>query len=212
MARWSRYMVVGTLCVTAAGCGRQRSGPTDQWPSFVDEFIEAYFAANPLFAAYQGRHEYDGMFPDWSDAGLRRWFARLHQLRDSAAAFRIDSANVSARFERDYLVAVIDRDLFWGERADQPHRNPEFYTATIDPNVYIAREYAPLPRRMRAFTRYAGNLPGALAHVRANLRTPMPRAYAEIGQGRFSGLASYLKNDVPQVFSSVADMGLRREF
>ena len=26
--------------------------------------------ANPLFAVYQGRHDFDGRFPDWSDAGL----------------------------------------------------------------------------------------------------------------------------------------------
>jgi hypothetical protein len=78
--------------------------------------------------------------------------------------------------------------------------------------VYIAREYAPLADRMKSFTRYASNLPAALAHVRANLRTPMPRPYAQIGQGRFSGLAAYLKSDVPQVFASVADSGLHREF
>jgi hypothetical protein len=138
--------------------------------------------------------------------------SRLHQLRDSAAAFSIDSSDSAAQLERDYVISVIDRDLFWGERADWPHRNPEFYTGSIDPNVYIAREYAPLSERMRSYTRYAANLPAALAYVRTNLRTPMPKPYAEIGQGRFSGLASYLKNDVPQVFLSVTDSGLQREF
>jgi hypothetical protein len=211
MARWSSCWLVLTLAATAS-CDRRETRSGDKWPTFVDGFLETYFAANPLFAAYQGRHEYDGMFPDWSEGGLRHWFSRLHQLRDSAAAFPLEGSDSAARFERDYLLAVIDRDLFWGERADQPHRNPEFYTVFIDPNVYIAREYAPLPRRMRAFNRYAANLPRALAHLRANLRTPMPRAYAEIGQGRFSGLASYLKNDVPQVFQSVSDLGLRGQF
>lgn len=165
-----------------------------------------------MFAAYQGRHEFDGRLPDWTDAGLKRWMSRLHQLRDSAAAFAIDSSDSASLLERDYLTAVIDRDLFWGERADLPHWNPEFYTGSLDPNVYIAREYAPLPQRMRAFTRYASNLPAALADARANLRTPMPKPFAEIGRGRTSGLASYLKNDVPQVFGSVTDSALRREF
>jgi hypothetical protein len=182
------------------------------WNRFVGGFIETYFEANPLFATYQGRHEYDGVFPDWSGAGLRRWMGRLHQLRDSAQAFPIDSSSASARLERDYMIAVIDRDLFWLERADLPHRNPEFYTGGIDPNVYLAREYAPLPERMRAFTKYATNLPGALARARANLRTPMPRAYAKIGQGRISGLAEYLEGSVPAVFASVTDTALQRQF
>ena len=191
--------------------GRTENGAGD-WNRFVSGFIETYFEANPLFATNQGRHEYDGLFPDWSETGLKRWMGRLHQLRDSAAAFPIDSSNTSAGFERDYVIAVIDRDLFWGERADLPHRNPEFYTGGIDPNVYLAREYAPLPERMRAFTKYATNLPAALAHVRSNLRTPMPKAYAKIGQGRIAGLAEYLEGSVPAVFASVTDTALQRHF
>jgi hypothetical protein len=206
---------LSTMLVAAAllgACqGRTENGAGD-WNRFVSGFIETYFEANPLFATNQGRHEFDGLFPDWSETGLKRWMGRLHQLRDSAAAFPIDSSNTSAGFERDYVIAVIDRDLFWGERADLPHRNPEFYTGGIDPNVYLAREYAPLPERMRAFTKYATNLPAALAHVRSNLRTPMPKAYAKIGQGRIAGLAEYLEGSVPAVFASVTDPALQRQF
>jgi hypothetical protein len=211
MLRW----LGGSLTLVALGfltACQTRAGGSGDWNRFVAGFLETYFEANPLFAVYQGRHEYDGRFPDWSDAGLQGWTRRLHQLRDSAAAFRLAETDSAGRFERDYLLSRIDRDLFWIERADWPHRNPEYYTDGIDPNVYIAREYAPLPERMRAFTRYAASLPEALANVRANLRTPMPKPFAQIGQGRFGGLASYLKDDVPQVFASVNDTGLQREF
>jgi hypothetical protein len=193
-------------------CGREPRRSSADWQGFVTGFIETYFEANPEFAAYQGRHEYDGAFPDWSEAGLKRWMGRLHQLRDSAAAFAIDSSKSQQQLERDYVLAVIDRDLFWGERADLPHWNPEFYTGSLDPNVYVAREYAPLPQRLRSFTRYATNLPAALANVRTNLRTPMPKSFADIGRGRLAGLASYLRDDVPRAFSSVNDSALRQEF
>jgi hypothetical protein len=205
-------MLVLALGLVAACRGRGGEATGGDWEGFVAGFLETYFEANPLFAVYQGRHEYDGRFPDWSEAGLQAWTRRLHQLRDSAAGFPIAQTDSGSRFERDYLLSRVDRDLFWLESADWPHRNPEYYTDNIDPNVYIAREYAPLADRMRSFTRYASNLPGALAQVRANIRTPMPRPYAEIGRGRFSGLATYLKSDVPQVFAAVADSGLHREF
>jgi uncharacterized protein DUF885 len=186
--------------------------PGADWGRFVSGFLETYFQANPLFAVYQGRHELDGRFPDWSDAGLQGWTRRLHGLRDSAAAFPVDSGDAADRFERDYLVAVIDRDLFWIERADWPHRNPSWYTDQIDPNVYLARPYAPLEQRMKSYTRWAAALPGALEQVRRNLRTPMPQAYADIGRGRFGGLASYLEKDVPVAFDSVRDSLTRQEF
>jgi hypothetical protein len=212
MLRSSGLSPILVAAALLAACqGRTENGGGD-WNRFASGFIETYFEANPLFATYQGRHEYDGLFPDWSEAGLTRWMRRLHQLRDSAAAFPIDSSNTSARFEQEYVIAVIDRDLFWGERADLPHRNPEFYTGGLDPNVYLAREYAPLPERIRAFTRYATNLPAALAHARSNLRTPMPKAYAKIGQGRITGLAEYLEASVPAVFASVSDTTLQRQF
>jgi hypothetical protein len=199
--------------VFAAGCrAPAENRSVSDWNRFVSGFLETYFQANPLFAVYQGRHDLDGRFPDWSDPGLKGWIQRLHGLRDSAVAFPIDSSDASSRFERDYVVAVIDRDLFWTERADWPHRNPSWYTDQIDPNVYLARPYAPLADRMKSFTRWAGALPAALSQIRKNLRTPLPKAYADIGRGRFGGLASYLEKDVPVAFDSVRDTLARRQF
>ncbi len=203
--------VAALLVLTACGPDRTAS-PTPDWDGFVAGFIETYFAADPLFAVYQGRHEFDGRFPDWSEAGLQRWAARLHQLRDSASSFPVAPADSARQLEREYLISRIDRDLFWQERADWPHRNLEYYTQNLDPNVYLAREYAALPDRMRSFTRYLSNLPGAIAQARANLRTPMPKPYAQIGVGRVSGLAGYLEKDAPQVFDSVQDTTLQRQF
>jgi hypothetical protein len=212
MVAWFRRSILATL-VAVTACRSQESGrPAREWDRFVSGFIETYFAANPLFAVYQGRHEFDGRFPDWSDAGLLAWTRRLQGLRDSAAAFPVDSADASRSLERDYLLAVIDRDLFWQERADWPRRNPAWYADQIDPNVYLARPYAPLAERMRAYTHWARSLPNALAQMRANLHTPMPRPYADIGRARMGGMVSYLEQDVPMAFDSVRDSVTRREF
>lgn len=212
MVPWSRRSVFATL-VLLGSCRSQEAGrPAREWDRFVSRFTETYFAANPLFAVYQGRHDFDGRFPDWSDAGLLSWTRRLHQLRDSAVAFPIDSSDAPRQLEREYLLAVLDRDLFWQERADWPRRNPTWYTDQIDPNVYLARPYAPLADRMRAYTHWARSLPKALAQMRSNLQTPMPRPYANIGRGRIGGMVSYLERDVPMAFDSVTDSVTQRDF
>jgi hypothetical protein len=203
------------LLAAAAPIGRPDPGPpatATDWDRYVGGLLESWFAANPLFAVYQGRHELDGRFPDWSEAGLRGWIGRMHVLRDSAAAFQLAADDSARTFEQANVLAVIDRELFWEERADWPHRNPTWYADQIDPNVYLTREYAPLPDRLRAYTRWAAALPRALEQVRANLRTPMPQVYADIGRLRFGGLASYLGHDVPQAFREVRDPALRRDF
>jgi hypothetical protein len=210
--RFRSPIVAATLILLVSCKPQEASRSARDWDQFVSGFVETYFEARPLFAVYQGRHEFDGRFPDWSDAGLQRWIRRLHQLRDSATAFTIDASDSARGLERDYLTAVIDRDLFWEERADWPHRSPSWYADQIDPNVYLARSYAPLPERMRAYTRWAQALPVALKQMQANLQTPMPRTYADIGRGRIGGMASYLERDVPVAFDSVADSVTRRSF
>ncbi len=209
--RFSSMLAI--IAASVAACQSPQAGlAAREWDKFVSGFIETYFQANPLFAVYQGRHEFDGRFPDWSDAGLQKWIRRLHQLRDSAATFPIDSSDTARGLEREYLLAVTDRDLFWLERADWPHRNANWYTDQIDPNVYLTRPYAPLTERMGAYTRWARGLPGALKQMRANLQTPMPTAYADIGRGQIGGMVSFLQTDVPLAFDSVTDSVTRRDF
>ena len=44
-------------------------GPTAEqaaWEALVESYIEDFLAAHPAFAVAQGRHEYDGMLPDWT--------------------------------------------------------------------------------------------------------------------------------------------------
>jgi hypothetical protein len=203
-------LLIASLALTG-GC-RPIAPKPSAWEGFRDGFLEAYFRARPSFAVYQGRHEFDGQFPDWSDAGLRRWIAELHRWRDSAIG--IDSAGLSSpeRFEREYLVAQIDKDLFWNETAEWPWKNPAYYGSALDPNVYVARPYTPPATRLRALTRWLAGVPEALGQIRANLRTPLPRPYVEIGRIRFGGLIGFLSRDAPAVFAGVSDTALQHSY
>ena len=174
-------------------------------------YLEAYFGAHPDIAVSAGRHEFDGKLPDFSSAGLDKEAARLHAARIRVAGF---TGNLDARqqFEREYVLANIDSDLFWLESARWPYRNPYFYSDPLDPEVYLTRPYAPLDQRMRAFTAYERALPNALQQMRANLKTPMPRTYADFGSQTFGGMATYFDHDVPGIFASVEDPQLQSDF
>jgi uncharacterized protein (DUF885 family) len=196
----------------ADGIGNQPNSSTSRWDAFVERFVADYFAANPDFAVNAGKHEFDGQLPDWSEDGLRKEIARLHAARDQALAFSDDELDKKQRFERDYLVSRIDRDLFWLEVADRPHNNPTFYSDALDPDVYVSREYAPLAVRLKAYTAYAKNVPRALEQIKANLKTPLAKPMVKIGRKTIGGLADFYADDVPAIFAAVEDEPLQADF
>ena len=182
-----------------------------RWSGFVDRFLEAHFAANPTFAVASGRHEYDGQLPDYSPAALQAEIARLQHARSEIAAFDGAQLGESARFERDYLAAVIDEQLFWRAEAQWPQRNPAYYLDDLDPEPYLNKPYAPLAERMRAYIAYARAIPRVAAQIRANLRTPMPGPWIEYGANAFNGFADFYANDVAAIYAPVKDAGLQAD-
>ncbi|MDB5689689.1 MAG: hypothetical protein JWL91_1565 [Sphingomonas bacterium] len=183
-----------------------------RFAGFVDRFLERLFALDPAFAVYQGRHDFDGRISDWSEAGLKRSAGFLKASIAEARGFKNGALTPDERFERDYLIKVAEGRLFWLEEADRPHRNPAFYLdGGLDPNVYIARDYAAKPVRMRAFIAFAKNVPAAAAQIRANLKMPMPLSFIDYGKAGFAGLASYYVTDAKAAFADVADPALQAE-
>jgi hypothetical protein len=207
------------VTVLFSGCSERPQGDgssSHAWDTFRDEFVEGFFETHPDFAVYQGRHEFDGRLPDWSAEGIARTVAFLKQSRAGALAFDAATLDTQRRFERDYLVSVVEGHIFWSETSRWPYRNPFFYmlwfSDNLDPNVYVSREYAPAETRLKSYTRFASSVPAAVEQIRTNLETPLPRAYLQIGRTSFGGLASYMGSDVPQVFSTVEDPALQAEF
>jgi uncharacterized protein (DUF885 family) len=203
---WVFSFLIFTGCRTA---GKPAASP--EWDQYVAGYLDAYFAVHPDEAVVEGRHEFDGKLPDFSKAALDREAARLHSERARVAAFA-GNLDPKQQFEREYVLAAIDSDLFWLESARWPYRNPSFYSSSVDPEVYLTRPYAPLDQRMRAFTAYEQGLPTALEQIRENLRTPMPRTYVDFGRLTFGGLATYFDHDVPGIFAPVKDSKLQSDF
>lgn len=212
-------VVAFALLLLSIGCRSSRRSNQEamkndakSWDSYVNEFLEAYFVAHPDFAVRAGRHEFDGKLPDWSAEGIANEIKRLRAARERVSRFRDGALNRAQRLERDYVLSVIDADLFWLESAEWPYRNPYFYADAIDPDVYVSRPYAPLDQRLRAYTAYARAVPAALEQIRKNLRTPMPKTYVQIGHTSIGGLVSFYEKDVPAVFASVKDEQLQKDF
>lgn len=206
-------LALGALSVGAADA--QRRAPhagAESWPAFMTRYIDQDFRANPSFAVQQGKHEYDGQIPDWSETGLRNEIARLHSAMAAALAHDPRRLTREQRFERDYLIARTRGALFWLEAADQPHTNPAYYMNNgLDPSVYVTRPYASAPVRLRAYIAYLREVPRAARQIRANLRTPLPVSFIDYGKSAFGGFAQYYPGDGTAAFAEVHDPALQAQ-
>ena len=129
------------VLMSLVGCSPQSKAPaprllaqaSQQWKQTADGFVQSYFAAQPFFAAQQGKHEYDGQLPDVSAHGIKREIARLHDERDQLNAVDPAQLEPQERFDRAYLLKVVDRDLYYLEKTHFPSTNPYWYWGTSIP-------------------------------------------------------------------------------
>jgi hypothetical protein len=205
-------VTTGCKQITGDASESASAADTSEWGLFVATFLKGYFPLNPNFAAYQGKHEFDGKLPDWSEAGLQAQAAYLEKTITDAKAFDATKLNDKQKFQRDYLVHVAQGQLFYLKDADFPHKNPAFYVGALDPNIYVARPYATAEKRMKAFIEYAKNVPAAAAQIKANLKLPLPASYVKYGQAGFGGFPDYYSGDAKKAFASVKDAELQKQF
>ena len=223
--RHACVIILGTVLLLS-GCQKVETGapataiesalPTQSWDDFVDQFIEEFLAAHPTAAVFAGRHEYDGMLPDWSRTGIAGEIARQKSQRERALAFSSDQLTEQQNFQKQYLLSRIERDLFWLEEAEWPFRNPAFYSDwlldSIDPSVYVTLTYASPDVRIAALTRLLGNIPLAAHQIEDNLRGPLPVTYIDYGVASFGGLAEYFRSELGAAFETVEDAELVSAF
>jgi hypothetical protein len=218
-------LLAGIACLSLGACTTASMPPTEQagaaqattasaalpWKAFVQNTITQWFTLDPSTAVYQGDHRFDGKLPDWSEAGLATRIAFLRSVVSEAGGYTGLSAQDA--MERDNLVAVARRELFWIVDADRPHRNPAWYIdGGLDPNVYVSREYADKPTRMRAMIAFFDAIPTAAANIRANLKTPLPASFVKHGVAGFGGFGEYYRGDARTAFADVKDAALQAQF
>ena len=193
---------------TLASCNRVgQTAPQVPWAQYAQSTIDGWLKTDPYFAVYQGAHQYDGKFADWSPAGLKARGDFLRKVISDAGAYT--AVTGKDKFERDYMVQVAKGQLFWLEVADQPHTNPAFYVGAFDPNVYLAREYAPRPQRAAALAQFLEGVPAAAAAIKGNLKGPIAAPLVTFGTSAFSGYADFYSKDVLTAFADVKDDALQ---
>jgi len=188
---------------TAPGTGTSAGSAASQAPSKADaafaslaaRFLDEGLALSPVSATAIGDHRFDAELDDMSEAGRQKgvdWARSMLAALDAIDASQLSRENqVDARILRNNLeYGLWDSEVFQRWAWD-----PQVYSGLAGGAIYslMAREFAPMPERLRSATARMEKLPGLLAQARENLDPArVPRTHAETVARQNRGLATLL--------------------
>jgi uncharacterized protein (DUF885 family) len=178
----------------------------------AEEYIAGYLAWRPAIGTALGLREYDGKVTDFSRDSVRSEVARLRRFDRELAAFPTGSLGPKARHDYRVLRAAIANELFSFEDMASYTSNPMTYANVLDVNIYIKRDFAPLPDRVRSIIAIEMEAPRVMAAARANLEASLPKPYVETAIEVANGSADFLGKELVEALKDLKDEALLAEF
>ena len=144
--------------------------------------LDTWMRLSPVSATQAGDHRYDGQLDDLGAAGRQQALDASKQLLaklDAIDAAKLSRANqVDASILRNQLQSSI-----WNVEVLQDWAwDPQLYGGLAGSAIYglMARDFAPLPQRIKSATERMEKLPALFAQARANLDPArVPKVHAE---------------------------------
>ena len=202
MRRIASIALFGTVA-TLAGSGVRAQDA--KFEAVAAAYVEDLLAMNPEYATALGDHRYDARLDDYSAEGTRRNLER--ERRYLEALETVDASNLSSADSVDYRVlkARIRRSIFSLDVLREQEWNPLYYNVGGALYGLMARDFAPLPDRMRHLAARLRAVPGVVAAAEANLRNP-PKAHTETAISQNQGTIHLLGDELDALLARTPAM------
>jgi uncharacterized protein (DUF885 family) len=164
-----------------------------QFTALSKRWLDGTMRLNPVSATQQGDHRFDTEVDDLSAAGRQRMLDFSTQLL--AGLETIDTTRLSRENQVD--AAILRNQLrsdIWNLQDFQSWAwDPQVYNNLAGGAIYnlMARDFAPLPERLKTATVRMEKIPGIFAQMRANLDPArVPKIHAETVAKQNAGVLS----------------------
>ena len=155
--------------------------------------LEGWLQLSPVSATQIGEHKYDGELDDLSAAGRQKGLAFSKKI-----LAELDATDTAALSRENQVDAAILRnqlqyDIWTAETLQSWAWDPQVYNNVAGGAVYglMAREFAPLPERLKSATARMQKIPALLAQARENLDPArVPKVHAETVAKQNAGILS----------------------
>ncbi len=166
----------------------------------VDEFLEGFYEAHPVWATYIGDHRYDHLIDDYSTEAVQAEILRLRLFAEKTKSIDTLRLNPTNKVDFKILENEINAQLLRYEELRPFERSPVMYSYLIGGSInsLISREYAPLRQRLTAAMYRLRRLPALVRQAKGNLKNP-PEVQTRTAIKQNRGNINLIKNDLAKV-------------
>lgn len=189
-------LLISFASLAAATTTTQTASPADaQLRELAKRWLEGWLPLNPIVATQIGDHRYDSEIDDLSPAGRKKLVDFSRKL-----LAELDSIDVPQLTRENQIDAAILRNQLRGdiwsiETLRDWTWDPQVYSQLAGGAIYnvMAREFAPLPQRLKSATARMNKIPQIFANMRSNLDpTRVPKIHADTVAKQHAGILSLI--------------------
>ncbi|MCW4453344.1 DUF885 domain-containing protein [Flavobacterium sp. MXW15] len=202
-----QHLLAAALLAALAGC-QNGQAPTATTPTAAEagqsqadarfaelsqKALDTWMQLSPVSATQIGEHRYDSEIDDVSAAGQQKSLEAGKALL--AELDRIDVAQLSRENQVDAAILrnQLQSDIWNNETLQAWKWDPQVYNGLAGSAIYglMAREFAPLPERLKSATARIEKIPGIFKAARSNLDPDrVPKIHAETVAKQNKGILS----------------------
>lgn len=184
-----------------------------EFEQLVTRYFDESARLSPVSATSLGDHRYDSMIDDVSSEGVA---FRIRWARETLGKFQaLDPKRLSRDEQIDLalLMHELESDIWNHEALQEWSWNPLRYSGLAGHAIYslMAREFAPLPSRLKSATERLEKLPGLYEQIREVLvPARVPRIHAETAIQQNLGVLNIIENTIEPHLGELTDDGQKR--
>ncbi len=163
--------------------------------AIAKRYLEEMLPLTPVTATALGEHRYDTMLDDVSADGQARRTGLARQLLAQLQTLEESKLNRARQVDARLLRSELEFEIWNVEELKEWRWNPLLYTDLAGNSVYLlmARDFAPLSKRLHDVGARLAELPRFLAQVRESLDPELvPRIHAETAVKQNMGVLSLI--------------------
>ncbi|WP_281297880.1 DUF885 domain-containing protein [Flavobacterium limnophilum] len=204
-----KYILL-VLVLAFFGCNKKDKNET--FEKLSEDYLKGYLDWRPQSGVSFGLHEYDGKIANYSKTSIDAEIARLKDFDKKFS--EIDSASLSTKEYYDWklLRSNIKNELFSFVDLKVYNKNPMTYAGSIDVNIYVKRNFAPIEQQIKSIIAIENEAPKFYEDAKANLQDSLALPHIQLAIQIARGSASFLGKDLLVALKDVKNDSLMKAF